>query len=122
MKLWHSLLLGLFLSNAIAFKVESQIVTDGTTNTTVNSTDNTLGIDEGDRAGDNLFHSFEQFSVPNGNEAFFNNSNDIVNIFSRVTGGNISEIEGSIEANGTIGAEVESSEEFPHGIFSRVLC
>ena len=100
LKLWCSLLLGLCLSNAISPQAKSQIIPDGTTNTTINSTNNTIAIDEGDRAGNNLFHSFEQFSVPNGNEALFNNSNDIANIFSRVTGGDISEIEGSIEANG----------------------
>ena len=99
MKLWRSLLLGLFLAGAIAPKVESQISPDGTTNTTIAPTDNGITIDEGDRSGDNLFHSFEQFSVPNGSEAFFNNPNDIANIFSRVTGGNISNIDGLIKAN-----------------------
>ena len=100
LKLWRLLLLGLGLSNAIAFRAKSQISPDGTTNTTVNSTDNTIVINEGDRTRDNLFHSFEQFSVPNGSEAFFNNANDIANIFSRVTGGDISEIDGLIRANG----------------------
>ena len=99
LKLWRSLLLGLCLSNAIAPHVASQIIPDGTTNTTVNSTDNGIRIDEGERTGDNLFHSFEKFSVPNGSEAFFNNSNDIANIFSRVTGGDISNIDGLIRAN-----------------------
>ena len=100
LKLWRSLLLGLCLSNAIASQAQSQISPDGTTNTTVNSTDNTITIDSGDRAGDNLFHSFEQFNLPNGSEAFFDNSNDISNIFSRVTGGDISNINGLIRANG----------------------
>ena len=107
LKLWRSLLLGLCLSNAIVYaalksasQVQAQISPDGTTNTTVNSTDNGIIIDEGDRSGDNLFHSFEQFSVLNGSEAFFNNVNDIVNIFSRVTGGDISNIDGLIRANG----------------------
>ena len=100
MKLWRSLLLGLCFSNAIASQVQAQISPDGTTNTSVNLTEDSIRIDEGDRAGDNLFHSFKQFSVPDGNEAFFNNPNDIANIFSRVTGGDISNIEGLIRANG----------------------
>ena len=100
LKLWRLLLLGLGLSNAIAFRAKSQISPDGTTNTTVNSTDKVIRIDSGDRSGDNLFHSFEQFDLPNGSEAFFNNPNDIANIFSRITGGNISEIDGLIRANG----------------------
>ena len=100
MKLWRSLLLGICLCSASAPRVWSQISPDGTTNTTVDSTDSGIIIDSGDRSGDNLFHSFEQFSVPNGGEAFFNNQGDIANIFSRVTGGDISQIEGLIRANG----------------------
>ena len=100
LKLWRSLLLGLCLSNAIAPQVQAQINPDGTTNTNVDPTDSVINIEGGDRAGANLFHSFEEFSVPNGSEAFFNNANDIVNIFSRVTGGDISNIDGLIRANG----------------------
>ncbi len=100
MKPLRTVLLGLLITSAVAFPGKSQISPDGTTNTTVTPIDNGIRIDEGNRAGDNLFHSFEQFSVPNSSEAFFNNPNDIVNIFSRVTGGNISNIDGLIRANG----------------------
>ncbi len=108
MKPLRSLLVGLFLSSAIsqiavgiALPVKAQIMVDGTTNTTVTPIDDGIRIDEGNRAGNNLFHSFEQFSIPNGSEALFNNANNIINIFSRVTGGNISNIDGLIRANGT---------------------
>jgi filamentous hemagglutinin family protein len=79
----------------------AQVTPDGTTSTTVNSTATGVQIENGDRAGGNLFHSFGEFSVPTGSEAYFNNANDIVNIFSRVTGGNFSNIDGLLRANGT---------------------
>lgn len=50
--------------------------------------------------GDNLFHSFEQFSIPRGQAAQFDNDGAIANIISRVTGTSRSRINGAIEANG----------------------
>ena len=87
---------GIFLTSATA-----QVTPDGTTNTTVNVNGNDFTINQGDRAGSNLFHSFGEFSVPTEGSAFFNNAADIVNIFSRVTGGNISNINGLLGANGS---------------------
>ena len=87
---------GIFLKPATA-----QVTPDGTTNTTVNTEGNNLTIQNGDRAGNNLFHSFQDFSVPDGGSAFFDHPTDIANILSRVTGGNISNIDGLIRANGS---------------------
>ncbi|GAB4302737.1 MAG: hypothetical protein Fur0025_43690 [Oscillatoriaceae cyanobacterium] len=51
-------------------------------------------IDGGAIRGSNLFHSFSEFNIGEGRGAYFANPNGINNIFSRVTGGNISQING----------------------------
>ena len=81
--------------------IKAQITSDGTVSTNVKTTDNeNFNIIGGERAGDNLFHSFERFSVPKGGSAYFDNVSTIQNIFSRVTGGSVSDIDGLIKTNG----------------------
>ncbi len=63
-------------------------------------TPGTFLIEQGATRGTNLFHSFSQFSVPTNGNANFNNQLNIQNIITRVTGGSISNIDGSIRAKG----------------------
>jgi len=80
----------------------AQVNPDGTLTTTVNSPDGrTFTVTGGDRAGSNLFHSFREFSVPTGGEVFFDQAPAVQTIFSRVTGGQRSTIDGLLRANGS---------------------
>jgi filamentous hemagglutinin family protein len=82
--------------------VRSQVIPDGRlpVPTQVDTSDNlNFTINGGTQAGGNLFHSFREFSVPEMGEAFFDNAADVQNIFSRVTGGSVSDIQGVIRAN-----------------------
>ncbi len=91
---------GLLFSGTIS-PAFSQVTSDNTTNTTVNRSGNNFDILNGIQKGNNLFHSFKEFSIPKGSSATFDNSTDVVNIINRVTGGNISNIDGLIKANGS---------------------
>lgn len=80
----------------------AQVKADGTLSTTVNSQNQRdFRVTGGNRAGANLFHSFRTFSVPNGGSATFDQPSDIQNIFSRVTGSSVSNINGLIRVSGT---------------------
>jgi filamentous hemagglutinin family protein len=96
---FFTLPLCLFTVSAVA--QEAPIAPDGTLPTEVNTSGNVTEITGGAQAGGNLFHSFSNFSVPTGGEAFFNNAADINNIISRVTGGKVSSIDGLIRAKGS---------------------
>ena len=61
--------------------------------------------DLGRRAGNNLFHSFETFRVGSGETALFSTTTPtIANVFSRVTGGEVSVIDGTLRLQAAAGA------------------
>ncbi len=83
----------------------AQLIPDntlGSESSTIRSIDElTDAIEGGAIRGDNLFHSFSEFNVGEGTRVGFANPEGISNIFSRVTGSNISEIFGTLGVNGT---------------------
>lgn len=104
---WHNrqLLVAIFLLQASTALAASSIsATTGTGNlgTTVTQAGTTFDITGGTRNGTNLFHSFGLFSVGAGDTAnFLNNTNQpTTNILGRVTGGQVSNISGTIKTTG----------------------
>jgi len=102
-RLLLSFIVSYLLLGVTPLPINGQIVPDLTlpNQSDVNLKGNTFEINGGTTAGNNLFHSFSEFSVSTGTEVFFNNPLTTDNIISRVTGGQISNIDGLIRANGT---------------------
>ena len=66
-----------------------------------NSANQTYTITGGTQVGGNQFHSFQDLSVPTSNTAHFDNALTTTNVIGRVTGSNISNIDGILRTNGT---------------------
>ncbi len=101
---FHKLAVATFTTIAFYAKsVNAEIVPDTTlpNNSSVATQQNIKIIEGGTQAGSNLFHSFEQFSIPANTTAYFNNIQNIQNIITRITGKSISNIDGTLRANGT---------------------
>lgn len=57
-----------------------------------------IGADLGQQVGNNLFHSFQTFNLQQGDIATFSGPNQIKNVISRVTGGTVSTIDGTLRS------------------------
>ncbi|MGK7945617.1 MAG: filamentous hemagglutinin N-terminal domain-containing protein [Microcystaceae cyanobacterium] len=84
--------------------IQAQIIPDNTLGaeaSIVNQINDKLQqIDGGAVRGGNLFHSFQEFSIQEGNSAYFTNPTGIFNILTRVTGDNPSQIFGTLGVDG----------------------
>ena len=99
---WASCLAIACILTSFGDYAKAQISSDGTLSTQVTTPDNlNFTLTDGNRVGNNLFHSFREFSVPTGGSAFFDNAVDVQNIINRVTGGSVSNIDGLLQTNGT---------------------
>ncbi|MFM2314507.1 MAG: hypothetical protein RLZZ04_3783, partial [Cyanobacteriota bacterium] len=85
-------------------QVSAQVTPDNTLgdeSSVVNTRDaNSESIDGGAVRGQNLFHSFQEFNVGEDRGVYFTNPDAITNIFSRVTGDNVSNILGTLGVDG----------------------
>ena len=95
--LWVLACLAFSQPGSPAGEARAEVVTDGTVGSRVRlSGDFEIGSALGRRAGGNLFHSFEKFSLGLGERATFSGPSDITTIISRVTGGERSDIDGTV--------------------------
>src|SRR3954470_21645683 len=94
----HRLIPSLLVALLAAGPIQAQIVTDGSVGPKVSLRGGQIeiGANLGSRRGDNLFHSFEKFGIATGQSATFTGPGTIKNVISRVTGGEVSNIDGTL--------------------------
>lgn len=85
--------------------ISAQVATDGSLGpaVTLDGADIEVGQELGSRVGDNLFHSFDRFSIAVDQQVTFTGDEGIDNVISRVTGGEVSTIAGTLQSE--VGAE-----------------
>ncbi|MFI3121061.1 MAG: filamentous hemagglutinin N-terminal domain-containing protein, partial [Methylococcaceae bacterium] len=97
---------GYFLIEALALApsawadVSGGISTDGTMGAgqILNGANLTVPQSLGTTVGNNLFHSFTEFNIANGQTVRFTGSDALHNVVSRVTGTDVTEIEGTLRS------------------------
>jgi filamentous hemagglutinin family protein len=77
----------------------AQAVTDGSVGAVQSlSSHFTVPQSLGSTTGNNLFHSFKTFNINTGESATFTGANNILNVICRVTGGDVSTINGALRS------------------------
>lgn len=89
------------LASMVSTPALGQITPDSSVGTTVTAGELINGVSRfringGTIRGNNLFHSFSEFNINAGKGAYFTNPDGVSNIFSRVTGINPSNINGTL--------------------------
>jgi len=100
-KVWTVAMLPLIIVGlASSTEIAAQVITDGSVGSqvTLGGLDLVVAESIGTRTGDNLFHSFETFNINLGGSATFTGNADIQNVISRVTGGDVSNIQGTLRS------------------------
>ena len=111
MKKRHNVLKKLLISTFLVLATtpaSAQLIPDNTLGqeaSTVNNSTLIKGgnadlVNGGAQRGSNLFHSFTEFSINNGQRVYFANPSGVQNILTRVTGGNASNILGTLGVDG----------------------
>src|SRR3954453_16473066 len=93
---WRTVLLGSASYAAVALftprPAAAVVITDGTLGrkVTLKGGDISIGAGLGQQRGGNLFHSFQKFDVETQGKVTFTGPNNVMNVISRVTGGEAS--------------------------------
>ena len=85
----------------VTFPCHADVTTDaslGRSPQTFSAKDTTIAPELGQQHGANLFHSFQKFDIANGQSVTFIGGDDIARVISRVTGGEVSQIEGLLRS------------------------
>jgi len=103
-KIKYIILFTLLSSIGFSSSIKAQIIPDntlGTENSRITPSSPIKGIpsnliEGGATRNNSLFHSFQEFNIQQSQGAYFANPNGINNIFTRITGNNISNINGTL--------------------------
>jgi len=103
LRLWPILLVSAALMPGAAWAQRTAIVPDSA-GTTISTAGHVSTIDGGTLAGTNLFHSFATFDLASGDTARWTTTltdpAKVTNVISRVTGGEVSKINGALDSTG----------------------